>query len=254
MRSIINWRVFLILLFLSVLSVFAVFPYVLTLQGDIIKQAGIPISTLIIAQLIQSTILFSFSIFLGLFLAKKIDFHLPVLEAWAAKKDYKKLIQNMLPFSLLLGVITALVIYVVDYGFAIQGSEISTSQHMTPVWQTMLASFYGGITEEVLLRLFIMTLFIWLGMKISKQKKPTPAIILPSILLSAIIFGLGHLPITASLTTITPVIILRAIVLNGIGGVIFGWLYWKKGLESAMLAHFTTDIVLLTVLPLLVGT
>jgi hypothetical protein len=32
--------------------------------------------------------------------------------------------------------------------------------------------------------------------------------------------------------------------LNGVLGVAFGRLYWKKGLESAMIAHFSADIVL----------
>ena len=99
------------------------------------------------------------------------------------------------------------------------------------------------------MRLFLMTLFIWMGMKLTKQSQPLKPVIICSILLAAIIFGLGHLPITASLTKITPLIIARAVLLNGIGGVVFGWLYWKKGLEAAMVAHFTADIFLLTVLP-----
>jgi len=37
--------------------------------------------------------------------------------------------------------------------------------------------------------------------------------------------------------------------LNGIGGIIFGWLYWKKGLESAMISHFSADIVLQVIFP-----
>ena len=45
-------------------------------------------------------------------------------------------------------------------------------------------------------------------------------------------------------------VISRAIVLNGIGGVAFGWLYWKHGLESAMIAHFSADIVVHVITPL----
>jgi len=101
------------------------------------------------------------------------------------------------------------------------------------------------------MRLFLMTFFIWLSTKIRGQNQPTKAEIIVSIFLAAIIFGLGHLPITASLTNLNPLIISRAIILNGIGGIVFGWLFWKKGLESAMIAHFTADIFLLTLLPLL---
>ena len=45
--------------------------------------------------------------------------------------------------------------------------------------------------------------------------------------------------------------VLRTLLLNGIAGIAFGWLYWKRGIEMAMLAHFSADIVLHVVTPLL---
>ncbi len=251
MKKILNWKIFLTLLILSLLSIFAIFPYVITLQGDLLKQSGISIPLLFVVQLLQCSILFSITIFVGLILARKIDFQLPLLEALAANKEYKKIIKQISVKSAVAGVIVAIAIYAIDYLFALGGASISTSQNLAPIWQKLLAAFYGGIAEEMLMRLFVMTLFIWLGMKIAKQTKASQSVILISIVLASIIFGLGHLPITSSLTKITPVIILRAIVLNGIGGIVFGWLYWKKGLESAIIAHFTADIFLLTILPLI---
>jgi len=41
------------------------------------------------------------------------------------------------------------------------------------------------------------------------------------------------------------------VVYNTIGGVVFGWLYWKHGLEHAMLAHFGADIIVHVVAPVL---
>jgi len=38
--------------------------------------------------------------------------------------------------------------------------------------------------------------------------------------------------------------------LNGLGGLAFGWLYWKQRLESVMMAHFSADIVLHVITPL----
>ena len=40
-------------------------------------------------------------------------------------------------------------------------------------------------------------------------------------------------------------------LLNGVGGMLFGWLYWKHGLMAAMLAHFSADIVLHVAVPLM---
>jgi hypothetical protein len=39
-------------------------------------------------------------------------------------------------------------------------------------------------------------------------------------------------------------VIVRTIVLNALLGIPFGWLYWRWGLEYAMLAHFCADLVL----------
>jgi membrane protease YdiL (CAAX protease family) len=250
MKSVINWRIFFILLGSSLLSVCAVFPYVVSVQGDVLRQVALPIATIVLLQLIQSAALFSLTIFLGLLLAKKIGFHLPILEAVVAGKDYKVFLKRIAVPSMVSGMLIAVSIYLVDYVFTAFGARLSTSQDLAPIWQKLLAAFYGGITEELLMRLFLMSFFVWMGTRLTRHAKPSQPIIMLSIFLASVIFGLGHLPITASVTTITPLIILRAIVLNGIGGVVFGWLYWKKGLEAAMISHFTTDIFLLTILPL----
>jgi hypothetical protein len=52
------------------------------------------------------------------------------------------------------------------------------------------------------------------------------------------------LPATAALAPLTPLVVLRAVVLNGLVGVAAGYLYFKHGLESAMLSHFSADLVL----------
>ncbi len=250
MKKSINWKIFFILLSLSLLSILCVFPYVLTLQGELLRQVGQPIWLILVAQLIQSSLFFSIALFLGLFLAKKVDFRLPLLQAVVEKNDYKGVLQSILVKSVFCGVTVAVAIYVLDSIFTTLGLNITTHDTYAPAWQTILASFYGGITEEILMRLFLMTLFTWIGMKLLRDQKPRIFVILISIFLAAIIFGLGHLPVTASLTEITPLVIARAIILNGVGGIVFGWLFWKKGLESAIIAHFTTDIFLLTLLPL----
>ncbi len=45
-------------------------------------------------------------------------------------------------------------------------------------------------------------------------------------------------------------IVARAVVLNAIPAIGFGWLYWRGGLESAMVAHYTGDVVLHVSVPL----
>jgi membrane protease YdiL (CAAX protease family) len=119
-------------------------------------------------------------------------------------------------------------------------------------WKGLLASLYGGINEEILLRLGLMSILVWLGGLIARtpDRHPAPAVFWIANVLAAVLFGLGHLPATAVLVPLTPLVIARAIVLNGLAGIGFGWLYWKRGLEAAMLAHFSADIVLHVLLAL----
>jgi membrane protease YdiL (CAAX protease family) len=148
--------------------------------------------------------------------------------------------------------LASVLIILISLPFGSMSVDFLKAEMIVPTWQSFLASFYGGIAEEVLLRLFLMTLLVWIAFKIKKTAngKPTATGIWLAIIISSIIFGLGHLPITSGLTAITPLVILRAVLLNGVAGIIFGWLYWKKGLESAILSHFSADISLHMIVPL----
>jgi membrane protease YdiL (CAAX protease family) len=167
----------------------------------------------------------------------------------------------VLPLSIALGVGASILIILLDvYAFgpaltAELGDEFSalSLQGAQPAaWKGLLASFYGGINEEILLRLFLMSLLAWLGGFIRKTPdgRPTIAILWIANILAAVIFGLGHLPATSLLFPLTTLVILGAVVLNGIAGVAFGYLYFRHGLESAMLAHFSADILLHVLLAL----
>lgn len=110
------------------------------------------------------------------------------------------------------------------------------------------ASFYGGIAEEVLLRLFILTLFLFLFQTIGWK---SPSSFWAANILTAILFGVGHLPAAKNLFGLNSIVILRTIILNAIAGILFGYLYWQYSLEIAMVSHFSADLVIHVVVPLL---
>ncbi len=122
-----------------------------------------------------------------------------------------------------------------------------------PAWAGVLGSVYAGFFEEVLLRLGFLTLLVWIGAKLIRARQVGPGLFWTANALAALMFGVGHLPSVAIFTTITPFLLVRTLVLNGIGGLIFGWLYWRKGLLGAIVGHGAADIVQFVVLPLLKG-
>ena len=60
---------------------------------------------------------------------------------------------------------------------------------------------------------------------------------------SALLFAAGHLPANDMMFGLTPVIVLRCMLLNGVFGLAFGWLYRKFGLRYAMIAHGGCHVV-----------
>jgi membrane protease YdiL (CAAX protease family) len=251
-----NWKLFIILLIASIFGIIAVFPYTLTIQGSLLQNLSVPLYVLLTGQIIQNTIMFAFIIFIGLILAKKVGFGLPILESWLEGREVKSYLKSILGISIGLGILAGILMIGLDYLFSFAGVTINIAQSSInpPLWQGFLASFYGGINEEILLRLFLMTLLVWIFFKIKKtaEGKPIKAGIWLAIILAAVIFGIGHLPTVMAVTTLTPLLIVRTIILNAVGGIIFGWLYWKKGLESAMISHFSADIVLHVIVPFIV--
>jgi membrane protease YdiL (CAAX protease family) len=72
-------------------------------------------------------------------------------------------------------------------------------------------------------------------------------------LVAALAFGAGHLPAAAHVWPLDAVVVTRTVLLNTIAGLVFGWFYVRKGIESAMLSHFCADLVLHVATPLLMG-
>jgi len=263
MKTIINWKVFFILWIAGILSVIAILPYVLSLQSNVLQnlELPIPLPLVITLQVVQSAILFAIAIFGGLFFAGRVGLGTPILDSLTRGESVADKVRTILPLSILLGVFSTLVLLGLEFfyfqpammkelGETATALNLQTSQ--PAAWKGLLASFYGGIAEEILLRLFVMSLLVWLGHFLSKTAdgKPTGGVYWAANILAAVLFGLGHLPATALLVPITPLIIFRAILLNGLIGVACGWLYWKRGLESAMIAHFSADLILHVLLAL----
>ena len=110
---------------------------------------------------------------------------------------------------------------------------------------TALARFlYGGITEEIMIRFGLMTLFVWLLQTVFRTQ--TPVVYWSAIVGAALLFGAGHLP-AMHLLVANPstMLVLYIILANALAGIVFGWVYWRHGLVFAMIAHAIAHVVLL---------
>jgi hypothetical protein len=109
-----------------------------------------------------------------------------------------------------------------------------------------LRFLYGGLAEEVLLRWGLMTLFVWVGWRLTgRPETPPDAVGWGAVALAALLFGVGHLPAAATLGPLTPLFVARTVGLNLVAGLLYGWLYLRESLEAAMLGHAATHVALL---------
>jgi len=247
-----NKKLFFVIWLGGTLSVLAVLPYAFDLQQDLLQDVPFSLPVLALLSLLQSTVLLAIATSLGLFFAKKVGFKFTVLEQVLPGKSNAIQWKDFLRLPIVLGIVTAVVIFFGDWLFKLAGVVIDAS-YITeiPIWKRFLAAFYGGIGGEIFLRLFLLSTLVWIFGKVTQSEAPLSrgGLMWSAIAIASIIFGLGHLPATSVITELTPLVITRAISLNGIAGLVLGWLYWKRGLESAVIAHFTADLMILIVLP-----
>jgi len=92
---------------------------------------------------------------------------------------------------------------------------------------------------------------VFIGWRLTGRRadRPRSAVVWAAIVIAAVLFGLGHLPALAQSVSLTPALIARTVLLNAIAGLLFGWLYWRRSLEAAMVAHasFHVPLVVLSI-------
>ena len=239
---------------LAGLSAAALMPYLAQTMPDVFARVRLPLGVIAAAQGAQAMVIVGLLAWAGLRMGHRVGLGSPVMHAWLVARrrpDWARLEPLR---AVLVGIVAGLVILalapLLDRAMPQMLHPPVSATSGLSAFNGFLASFYGGIVEELLLRLFLMTLLLWIAARLRRAALPDRAYWL-AIAIAALLFGAGHLPAAANIWGLEPVVVLRTLLLNGIGGLAFGWLYWKRGLEMAMLAHFSADIVLHVAAPLL---
>ncbi|WP_051414389.1 CPBP family intramembrane glutamic endopeptidase [Pseudoxanthomonas suwonensis] len=232
----------------------AVIPYAAQLMPEAFAKIPLPLWIVAAAQGAQAALFCAVMAWLGLRMGHRVGLGSPLMHAWLVARQRPDWTRLRPLLAVLAGIAAGIVILVlaplVDRAMPPMLHPPAQAGAGASALNGFLASFYGGIAEELMLRLFLMTLLVWIVARVSKRQPPA-WVYWVAIVLAAALFGAGHLPAAAKVWGLEPIVIARTLLLNGIAGVAFGWLYWKRGLEMAMLAHFSADIVLHVIAPLL---
>lgn len=210
-----------------------------------------PIEVILLAQMLQSGLLLAIAIFLGIACANRVKLQSYLVDLLVFKKPKPSAFNQELKISLGVGVVTATVILGLNYLLDPTLPEaLRIANHAEPHFiRSLTAILYGGITEEILMRWGLMSLLVWGSWKLTRRgnQLPSRSNYYFAIAIAALVFGVLHLPFTATIAPLTPMIIIRALLLNGVGGLAYGWLFWQYSLEAAMLAHASFHILALII-------
>jgi CAAX prenyl protease-like protein len=251
-----NWKAFFVLLGLIIPASFAIVPYSLHLQ-----KVSFGWDVLVVDRMVNSILPLSLLGGIGLVLANRIGLGMPFVERWSKHEPVSCRFRQITAVAwisavslVLLAMFLHIVVFDPPLNALLEKMGIAIPKQVdTPPLYGFLASISAGITEEILFRLFGLSLLAWLGGLLfhDSDGRPKPVVFWAANILFALAFGAAHLPTEASIgLPINPLVVISTLVLNGIGGLVFGWLFWTFGLESAMLAHFFADAIKLALIPL----
>lgn len=167
------------------------------------------------------------------------------LGLWRPIRVEKRSLAVTLAISLVGGIIFSLDHF--TFGNLIDGIQEANRASLT-VSGVIASVLYGGVIEEVMLRLFFMSLIAFVLWKLfyrkyDKNSIPTRVFVIANIV-AAVLFAAAHLPATAvTFGELTPLLLFRCFLLNGGFGLVFGRLYRKHGILYAMAGHALFHIV-----------
>jgi hypothetical protein len=197
---------------------------------------------------------------LGLLLASRIGLGMPFVEHWARRLPPPGRFAEIVAIAGIAGFGIGGSLLLLDIGLFGRAMASMFEQFEIDPYALQIHPVAGvlgvtsaGVSEETVFRLFVLSLIAWLGAFVfsNEEGRPKPGVLWTATVLAALAFGAAHLPLARALGwPLDSMVITRVLLLNGIAGIVFGWLYWSHGLESAMLAHFFTGVVLYALVPL----
>lgn len=202
--------------------------------------AGLPLTDVMAGAAALGLVVFAAAAFVGLTLAPRIGVvAFPALAGEAADGESDRArVVRALGVGIAAGLFAALADrFLFAPGLPAAIVEVAARMPLAP--RLFAGLVFGGLNEEVLMRLFLVTLVVWaLSLPARGRGIAAPAWCWwTAITLVALVFALLHLPLVHALAPLTTASVLRTLVLNTGLGVVFGVQYRRRGLEGAVLAH-----------------
>lgn len=231
-----------LLLFLA--GMLGVVALTVTVLPQVLGDASLPVPSwlVLVASIAQSGLLVALVVWLGVLLAPKVGLSASAFEAAVTRQSVAAALRPQLFPGLFGGLLGGLGLFAIG-GYAPAELADVEQPFTVPLVARVL---YGGITEELLLRWGLMTVLVWMAWRLLQRRKGTPQIVYIwfAIVVSSLLFGVGHLPAAAAqVWELTADVAAFVVGANTVFGILFGFLFWRYGLEAAIIAHAFAHMV-----------
>jgi membrane protease YdiL (CAAX protease family) len=162
--------------------------------------------------------------------------------------------RNWLLVPMAVGLALGVLIIAIDRLSAIIGNWQGFTHPPFPL--SLIASATAGIGEEILFRVFVLSLWAFLLNLILRRWKATGIALWIANIIAALAFAASHIPTAMILLGVTnpaqipPVVLAELFLLNGIVGLVAGAFYMRYGMVAASGIHFWGDFMWHVLAPL----
>jgi hypothetical protein len=179
--------------------------------------------------LVQPAILAIGATYLGYMFAPRVGLEAPLLTAALTGGSVRHVFIRQLGPAMIGGAASTLMLIL----YALVAPQ---SAFQLPLLTKLL---YGGVTEEIIARWGVMSFLIWVVAKLLRGGNKLATLhVRIGIVLAALLFAAGHLPVLLALAPPPSAVLLwSAFASNMIPALMFGWLFQRHGLEAAIMAH-----------------
>jgi membrane protease YdiL (CAAX protease family) len=189
------------------------------------------------ALLVQPALIVVACCALGWWLAPKVGLDAPVLGGLAEGSDWA------MPLRAAIGpaLIGAVVAGVAIAGFEAVADDLLKGRAQSIDLPLVTRMLYGGTLEEIVFRWALLPAF---ALGLTKLRLSLVPALWTANVVTALLFAAGHVPGIMLAVTDPPGWLPGAVMLaNTIAGLAFGWLFLRRGLEAAMIAHALAHLI-----------
>jgi membrane protease YdiL (CAAX protease family) len=212
-------------------------------------QPPMPPAGLLVLQNLEALVVCAVAAYAGVRFAPRARLDAPWLRATAERRERPAGFGSMAIEAAAIGSVTAIAVTAV--ALMLRSSVPHELWRPPPggFWTRASSAFYGGIAEETIVRWGLLSTLVVLLQRAGARRPFWPATVL-----AALIFGALHLPAVAFIRIpMTAGVIAHVLLGNGIAGIVFGWMFRRRGLEGAMVSHGVADVWLQAALPALLA-